>query len=164
MFRMSISGDPQQSTIQLTGRKPAKPWLLPTITGVAGLLAGAGLVGGVWFLSSAAGEAQSQSSSEARLTAAAKKCDLTDSQDAQISDKGRTLTVNGMGEEDSHGLSIDEEACLLRELKAPNAVTSHIDQTTSLDGRQTETWGGVTFAWSYHPDRGLDGVFTLASK
>ena len=33
--------------------------------------------------------------------------------------------------------------------------------TTSIDGRQTESWDGITIEWSYHPDRGSDMVITL---
>ncbi|MFF1875631.1 hypothetical protein [Kitasatospora herbaricolor] len=160
-----------------------RPWLLPTITGVAGFVVGVMLVGGIGLGISASNAAQhagavakadtakKTAEKKAKAAESAKKytlltvltdCGLGGSTDAELADDGYTLTVNGQGNDDYSGLQIDDEACILDALKAPSAVVSHVDQTTSMDGRQTETWGDVTMAWSYHPDRGLDAVFTVA--
>lgn len=88
-------------------------------------------------------------------------CSISNGADAEIGDGGYTLTVNGKGNDDISGLELTDIACLQSELKTPQSVISHLDQTTSLDGRQTESWGLVTESWSYHPDRGLDSVFTI---
>ena len=161
-----------------TGQPPnprSISWLLPTLTGIAGLVLGAGVVGGVWGATSlsavaahqnmeakaAAATAKAESARKTLLKDALAECGVPNSSDAQLADDGYTLTINGKGNDDFSGLNVDDEACLLNTLKAPSAVISHIDQTTSMDGRQTETWQGVTFSWSYHPDRGLDGVFTV---
>jgi hypothetical protein len=36
-----------------------------------------------------------------------------------------------------------------------------MNQTTSLDGRQTETWDDITVSFSYHTDRGMGSVLTI---
>ena len=133
-------------------------------------------MGGAWVASSASANAahqaaQAKAKAAASREAAAKKsllkdalaeCGLPSSGDSELGDNGLTLTINGEGDEDYSGLAIDDEVCLLRNLSAPSAVLSHIDQTTSLDGRQSETWSNVSFSWTYHPNRGLDGVFTVS--
>ncbi|GAA1250675.1 hypothetical protein GCM10009588_31870 [Microbacterium phyllosphaerae] len=80
-----------------------------------------------------------------------------------LADEDRTLTIDVRGEEDSNGATYEAQACILRELDTPSSVISHLEQTTSMDGRQTESWDGITAAWSYHPDRGSDMVITLES-
>jgi hypothetical protein len=166
---------------------PRKPWLLPTLTGVAGFVIGVILVGGVGLGISASNASQHAAAvakveaqkkvtekaaeKKAKDAATRKKytlltvltnCGLGGNTDAELADDGYTLTVNGRGNDDFSGLLIDDEACILTGLNAPSAVISHVDQTTSMDGRQTETWGDITMAWSYHPDRGFDAVFTVA--
>ncbi|PPH95697.1 hypothetical protein C5C56_16130 [Rathayibacter sp. AY1D1] len=80
---------------------------------------------------------------------------------AELSDGDRTLTFDSQGKKESSGLAYSELECLLSATKAPTAVTSHLEQTTSLDGRQSEDWNNIELSWSYHPDRGADGVFEL---
>jgi hypothetical protein len=171
------SADPQPKS------SPRKPWLLPTLTGVAGFIIGVLLVGGIGLgisASNASQHAAAVAQVETQRKAADKKakaaedlrkdtlatvlaiCGLAGNGDAELADGGYTLTVNGRGNDDYSGLQIDDEVCILNGLNAPSAVSSHVDQTTSMDGRQTETWGSITMAWSYHPDRGLDAVFTVA--
>ncbi|HEV7949880.1 MAG TPA: hypothetical protein VGP24_08955 [Glaciihabitans sp.] len=159
-----------------TRSDPKPKWLLPTITGVAGFVAGALTIGGVVLgvasvnasqqAAAAAKVHSQQSAAEAKkkgtLKGALVRCGLEDSSDSQLADSGYTLTINGWGNDDFSGLAIEDEACIMKYLKAPSAVVSHVDQTTSLDGRQTETWGSITMSWSYHPDRGLDAVLTVA--
>ena len=59
------------------------------------------------------------------------------------------------------GLNSEELYCVIEALNTPESAVSHFGQTTSLNGRQTESWGGITMSWSYHPDRGLDAVYTI---
>lgn len=76
----------------------------------------------------------------------------------RVADGNRTLIVNGVGGEDTTGVTIETEACILRELGVTSAVTQHMDSTRALDGRQTDSWDGYKAAWTYHPDDGLDVV------
>jgi hypothetical protein len=76
----------------------------------------------------------------------------------RVTDGGKTLIVDGRGDEDSSGTSIITVVCLLGNLKTPEAVKAHMDSTRALDGRQEDSWPGYTAAWSYHPDTGIDLV------
>ena len=35
-------------------------------------------------------------------------------------------------------------------------------ETRALDGMQTDSWGGMTARWTYHPDNGMNITFTDA--
>ena len=164
---------PRPPTAPTRAARPA--WFLPTVTGVAGFLLGVILVGATIatpnIVSAAqhdakvsaakAKDAKEQKALKATFSDALAKCSLSDGPDSQIGDGGYTLTINNEGNNDATGVSYDDLACLIAALNTPAAVRSHIDQTTSLDGRQTETWGKVTMSWTYHPDRGLDAVYQL---
>ena len=78
-----------------------------------------------------------------------------------LNDRGCSLTFDSKGEKDLTGANSSDIVCLLAALKVPSSVASHIDQTTSMDGRQTETWDRITISWSYHPSRGFDGVISV---
>lgn len=142
---------PSSTSAPAPGRRA---WLLPTATGVGGLVVGAALMAGVPALLDGAGQSSV-------LTDAYEACDLHYTQGIELADEGRSITFDMRGEADSRGAGIVDIACIFAALEMPSAVSSHIDQTTSVDGRQTESWGDVTVSWSYHPDRGLDGVLTL---
>jgi hypothetical protein len=132
-------------------------WLLPLVTGVAGVVLGAaGALG-----AGAIGDLLSRDGS--RLPNALSDCGATSSPTSGflLGDDDRSLTFDDQGEKDASGADTIHTLCVLDALDIPSAVLSHVEQTTSLDGRQKETWGGVTLAWSYHPDRGLDGVITV---
>ncbi len=78
-------------------------------------------------------------------------------------DHGLSLTIDNKGDEDYlGGLSTKAMMCIFDRLEAPTAVIAHMQQTTSMDGRQTEAWDNIEVSWSYHPDRGMDSVVTVA--
>lgn len=90
-------------------------------------------------------------------------CGLSDRIAFRVSDGGMTMTMDGRGNDDGAGAaSVVEEACVLGALNAPSRVTTLMGETRALDGRQTATWDGITASWSYHPDNGLDVIFTQA--
>ncbi len=143
-------------------RRPA--WLLPTATGVAGFLLGVLVVGGAVLVSNMRADSAEDAAIDARaaiLPDALEGCDATGADGFALGDGGLSLTFDMKGEDESTGGAYLDIACVFLALDMPSAVTSHIDQTTSMDGRQTETWDGITVSWSYHPDRGLDGVLTV---
>ena len=148
---------PAPSSVTVLAASPRPAWLLPTITGVAGLVVGAALMAGVMSLGSSSGRS-------ALLSDAVDACGVASATGIDLADEGRSITFDMKGEGDVVGADIGDIACLFAELDVPSAVSSHIDQTTSMDGRQTETWGDVTVSWSYHPDRGLDGVLALTDN
>ncbi|TFD46616.1 hypothetical protein E3T33_04580 [Cryobacterium sp. TMT1-2-1] len=165
----------QRSTAKnLAARLPRKYWL-PAITGVAGIALG--LLMGVGI---SAGPAENQRHDDAlaetasvgaaedaeRLTKqilprAANDCQA-DTAFAVVSDDHLSLTIDHKGKEDySGGLSTREMMCIFDKLGVPSAVASHMQQTTSMDGRQTEAWDNIEVSWSYHPDRGMDSVVEI---
>jgi hypothetical protein len=79
-----------------------------------------------------------------------------------VADGGQTLIVESRGEEDYTGLDHTAFSCIISNLNAPAAVTEHIGQTRAMDGRQTDTWDGMTASWTYHPDQGLDMIIRAA--
>lgn len=91
------------------------------------------------------------------LVKAQQTCDPT-GLGTTVADGKKTLVVNGAGKEDTTGVDVPAEACILRELGATTAVLQHMDSTRALDGRQTDSWDGFKAAWTYHPDQGLDLV------
>lgn len=136
------------------GARQRPAWQVPTATGVAGLVLGAALMAGVMSIRAGGGQ-------PSLLSDAVEACGLTSVTGIRLADEGRSVTFDMKGEDDATGAGIVDIACLFGELDMPSAVMSHIDQTTSMDGRQTETWGDLTISWSYHPRRGLDGVLTV---
>lgn len=91
------------------------------------------------------------------LVKAQQACDPT-GLGTTVADGKKTLVINGAGKEDTSGVPVEGEACILRELGVTAAVLEHMTSTRALDGRQTDAWGGFKAAWTYHPDQGLDLV------
>lgn len=168
---------PQPASSSGAPAAPRRTWLLPTATGVVGLVLGVGLTSGFHGLQDAAerraadraaadAAAEEEAQTEARravLADAVEGCAGFGKEGLTLGDDGATLTFDMKGEDDFRGASIDGLACIFGALEMPSNVSSHIDQTTSMDGRQTESWGDLTISWSYHPDRGLDGVLTVST-
>jgi len=173
-------GSPPSAGSPPLHRRPV--WLVPVLTGVLGLLIGSA---GTAFIasqraaaadraeasasaasasSSAAAEEKAKAARAAVLTHAADVCGTAHVSGMTLADEGTSLTFDMKGEEDTRGADITSIMCVFNQLKMPSAVLSHIEQTTSMDGRQSETWDNVTVSWSYHPDRGLDGVLTVAQN
>lgn len=77
----------------------------------------------------------------------------------QVADEGTSIVIDGPSDE-SAGLAdaITGTFCVLKELEIPTYVTTQIENTTSLMGRQEASWDGIEASWSYHPDNGLDLV------
>lgn len=101
----------------------------------------------------------------------AKKCS---SDGITVSDAGKTLSVDMMGETDWGGSSIYDVECVLRQLEVPTYVTDAMYNTTAMSGLQygqfevtlggegtdfAETVFNVDARWSFHPDNGLDATF-----
>ena len=138
-------------------RTSAPVWVLPVVTGVLGVLVGAGGVTAGNAFQDRAGS----SAAQAVLTEAVSTCELAGAPGIQLGDGGTTLTFDMQGEDESSGAGYLDIACIFAALEMPSNVSSHMDQTTSMDGRQAESWDDIAISWSYHPDRGLDGVLTM---
>ena len=149
--------EPAASSSATFPAAPRRAWLLPAVTGVVGLVFGAALMAAVTAVGADSGQS-------ALLSDAVEACDVASTYGIELADEGRSITFDMKGEDESAGADVTDIACLFGELDMPSAVMSHIDQTTSMDGRQTETWGDLKISWSYHPDRGLDGVLTVGDE
>lgn len=99
-----------------------------------------------------------------RIETAVNGCHLSGNDSASVGDGGTSVVLDGSGEAaDSGELSIDDEACVLRALDVTDAVTAQMDDTNSLQGRQSGSWDGIDASWTYHPDNGLDIILTSTS-
>ncbi len=147
-------GSEYLAPVEAPARRNGPPWLAPALIG--GVVGAAGAVAAMTVVPAALSAIQ-----ESPLEEAYASCELESAVGIELRDDGKTITFDSKGEEDLTGASIVEIACILSELDMPSSISSHIDQTTSMDGRQSESWNGKTISWSYHPDRGLDGVLTL---
>lgn len=94
------------------------------------------------------------------LQAAYNTCSLSGQSGASLGDNGQSLVLDGRGEEDYSGVQVAQQACVLAELKVPDSVIAKIEATRALDGRQVDSWDGVSASWSYHPDTGLNLILS----
>ncbi|MGC4808508.1 hypothetical protein [Micromonospora sp. DT233] len=135
---------------------PVQPiWKSKIVAAVVGgvLLFGAGVgVGALIFRP--AGDGAGEEKGKSSLVLAKEKC-LLGSGDARVGDGGKSLILDGGGEEDS-GLTSMDIRCVLEELKTPDHVVSEMSSTRALDGKQAAQWGKIRASWTYHPDQGLD--------
>ena len=47
-------------------------------------------------------------------------------------------------------------------LKLPDYIYQRMLKTTAMQGRQEVTTNGITVSWTYHPNKGLEAMFTIA--
>jgi hypothetical protein len=43
----------------------------------------------------------------------------------------------------------------------PDVVMENMYNTNSLDGKQTEEGDGVKVSWKYHPDNGMEVIYSI---
>jgi hypothetical protein len=114
-------------------------------------------------LTACASESQGEGDSSTALEEAAEAVPQREAPYVEVGDDGRTLTIDGDGEE-GLGMSYEATAELLDALGAPDAIVSRMGQTRALDGTQEGSWEGYEATWTFHPDAGLDIVIELASE
>ncbi|WP_157612652.1 hypothetical protein [Ruania albidiflava] len=131
--------------------------VFPVLTGLLGVAVGAGLA-----LAIALPLTLDGSPSSALLTEAVEACDSPDG--ITVQDHGGTLAFDHRGEDEVIGGDIADIMCVFGELDMPSRISTHMGQTTSMDGRQSATWDDLEIQWSYHPDRGMDGMITVVSE
>lgn len=129
-------------------RPPRKLW--PWIAGAAVLLVVIGVVAAVALLGRGGNP----------FEAARDECGGS-APDVIIGDGGKTLIIDGAGSDALKGGASEQmQVCYVKALKTPDSVIAHIAGTRALDGRQTDQWGDISAAWTYHPDAGLYITFT----
>ena len=64
---------------------------------------------------------------------------------------------------DGAGLAFPEAYTAIEEvnaaLKLPESLIKDMGATSSMDGKQTETYDKVVVSWKYHPDTGLEVTY-----
>lgn len=143
----------------------ARPRISPALTGVIGAVVGAGLALAAALpltLSGGAGTTRAASSPPSDILAAATEaCDSPAG--VTLEDDGTTLAFDHRGDDEVIGGDFTDIMCVFTELGMPSRISTHMGQTTSMDGRQTASWDALEIQWSYHPDRGMDGIVTVAT-
>lgn len=164
------AGSSPESPSIPAGRKATAP--RRTMIVVASALAAAALVGIIAVAiavtsggsagdaGEAAGPAAATAPSLTVLEQAVRTCTLSTTDSIVVGDEGMTVTVDGRGDEDPDGASISDTFCLLDATEVSTAAMAQIEGTTSLQGRQSASWGDVDASWTYHPDNGLDLILT----
>ncbi len=150
-------GAPQTSdgVAEQASPSPARSFSLTVLLIISGVALAIGVGLGVGLHAAidssharAAADAQSQV-----LTAAYSTCGSPDG--ITVGDAGQSLTIDGKGEKDAFGASIDDIGCLLGAIDVPDYVLSQMSATRALDGTLSASWEGISASWSYHPDSGL---------
>lgn len=83
---------------------------------------------------------------------------------ASVAADGSYLSIDT--DPDSAYLDYEEEALLAifavnEELGIPDSVIEKMGSTRALDGVQTQICGDIEVRWSYHPDNGLEVIYSL---
>ena len=76
-----------------------------------------------------------------------------------VSDEGKTIAVDTMGDEEYSGASYGDLVCIINAVGTPSYVNSNIMSVRALDGRQSDEFDGIEVSYSFHPDNGMDIVF-----
>lgn len=98
-----------------------------------------------------------------KVRAVAKECNVQDATGTGLStsDQGRTVMLTTAATNNSYmGISMGDAQCILVDLGVPGSILGEISHTSSLDGRQAESWNGVKLSWTYHPDNGLNLIMS----
>jgi len=77
-----------------------------------------------------------------------------------LGDSDLSLVLDGRGDDDATGVSVEHQACVLAALDIPDSTLNLMSTTRALDGRQQGSWDGYEASWSYHPDTGLNVTLT----
>lgn len=138
-------------------KKQMNPWLAGGIGIVVGIIATSLVLNGSSFGADSAIKESIQ-----QMEDAVALCD--DPSGIHISDAGRSLLFDTKGEDEPSGASVSDLVCILAALEVPAHVVDKMDRTTALAGNQTATWNNFKAEWSYHPDRGMDGVIIVVDS
>lgn len=101
-----------------------------------------------------------------RLEGALDRCDAAIADSKAVHPVGTTVFESADG---GHSILINSATqhedivvlgCLFNELGTPQAIVAEMDSTTAMMGRQEAEADGINYAWSYHPDNGIDMVLT----
>jgi len=133
--------------------------------GGIGVGAGVILVGGLTLLVELivrGGEARRQEArrqqAHQQISDALDTCGIRDSTGVEVTDAGEGVIFSSTG---LYGADFSDIECFGDGIGMPQHVRSEMYQTRALDGRQEAEWDVFAASWSYHPDDGLDVVFSV---
>ena len=88
---------------------------------------------------------------------------LGDKYYCSISSDGNTLTIdtNPMDIDDYTNTTAWGYIETVNDTLELTGLSEQMLQTRSLDGRLSETYDSLTVTWSYHPDKGLNAIYTV---
>lgn len=85
---------------------------------------------------------------------------------ADIASDGSYLFIDtNPYDEDDDGLAYPAAYTAIQKINSdlgiPDSLAKNIEHTSSLDGKQSETFDelGITITWKYHPDKGLEIIY-----
>lgn len=114
-----------------------------------------GVIGGGAVIAIAVGFFVFQALPNSTFSNASEACFASGDSGLTIDDDGRSMYLNGEGE-DSTGMDVFSQVCILEELNVPDSVFGRINNTNSTMGVQEAQWDNFEMSWTYHPDNGLD--------
>lgn len=147
---------PERKPLNKTLLIAAASFVLGAMLGVAGTALVTSAIAEANTKSEAAAAAKAEAEKPRPLKNAATDCAITKSKGAKLGDNETSLSLDGMGNKDSYGLSMTAINCVLDSVKVPDFVRAQMDKTRALDGTQRESWGNLSATWSYHPDSGFN--------
>ncbi|MGO4245668.1 hypothetical protein AB4Y87_00515 [Paenarthrobacter sp. RAF54_2] len=143
-------------------KRYSKPYIFGAIGLVIGLLLGVlgtVTVGGMVEAGKASAAAEAEAKKPKPLADAVNKCQLSGKAiSAKLGDEGRSLSLDGKGEDDLNGLAWSDIQCALKAVNVPDYVQEQMKSTRALDGTQRESWDNFSVSWSYHPNTGMNVV------
>ncbi|MCQ1952261.1 hypothetical protein [Arthrobacter sp. zg-Y238] len=93
---------------------------------------------------------------------AVESCGVSGHTGIELGDEGQSLTMDSAGTDYlDEGTELSEINCVLRGTDMPDSVSSRMDNTRALDGRQFAEWNGISASWNYHPDTGTNVVLEI---
>lgn len=113
------------------------------------------VIGSAALVAATAGFFVVQSLPDSTFSNAAEACFASSDPGLTIDDDGRSMYLNGEGEESS-GMNVFFQVCILEELEVPASVFDRISNTNSTMGVQEAAWDNFEMSWTYHPDNGLN--------
>lgn len=96
-----------------------------------------------------------------RLEDAADACEAATGNAIDTSDDGKTIAISTSDFRRPRSVT-EASTCVMTELDVPTSIKTKMGSTTSLMGRQEDSWGSFDVSWTYHPDDGLEIVVELA--
>lgn len=105
----------------------------------------------------AANEAQRKE--QEKLTKLQEAYDSCSSSRIKLTDDGKSIVADSKNKYDTD--TYYDILKIIRKLDLPSSLEDSMNTTNALMGKQTESYDDYEVSWSYHPDNGLDVIFSV---